>query len=339
MKELLFEIINEAQAGKVIIDSESWPICFNTLLKEGNNYQSFIQNHNFPVLFIENLEEFISLLEKYLNLELTISRRQPLIINNQELNLKKFLITYLFVNATTDDFLNPCAMLRNKIAFLQNQTLTNLNYSVPFNYLPNSYIQISDTLDSVYMETPHKIEISITNGTDTYHLPSISYGISNNTCYIYSVLNPKQAANTSYQKQIKRLLYKINESVSEEYLNVSPSAVLSLSIFLRILKLHHIKNVKVITYLPLRYLSRDLTAQERKEFIERNDFIQTNATNKLIDTFIRLQYHGIINITSYPYENDDSLHVTINMHLPDNNSFLSNINKKTLNKKDHQLVY
>ena len=33
MKDLLLEIINEAKDGKVIIDSETWPICFNTLLK------------------------------------------------------------------------------------------------------------------------------------------------------------------------------------------------------------------------------------------------------------------------------------------------------------------
>lgn len=55
MKELLFEIIREAQIGQVIIDNEVWPICFNTLLKDGDNYHTFTKNNHFPVLLLDNL--------------------------------------------------------------------------------------------------------------------------------------------------------------------------------------------------------------------------------------------------------------------------------------------
>jgi len=328
VKELLFEVINEAKNGHVIIDSESWPICFNTLLKVNNTYESHTNNNQYPVLLLDNLNEFLDLLKIYLDLEISLNRRHPIFIKDELRNHQKMLIAYLFVNATTDDFLNPCEMLRTKIAFLTEQKLSVFNHEIDLDITPNSQLKINSTLDSIYMETPYKFTLSFTNGIDTYHLPSISYGISNNTCYIYSILNPKQEIISSYQKKIKRLLYKINESVSEDNLNVSPSAVLSLSIFLKVLKLNNIQNIKVIPYLPLRYLSRDSFAKNNEELISRNDSIQTNATNKFLDTFLRLQYHGLIDIKSYPYEIDDSLHLNISNSPSINNSLLSSINAK-----------
>ena len=56
MKYLLLEVIKEAQEGQVTIDNEIWPICFSTLLKENNQYKSFIKNDYFPILFLDNLE-------------------------------------------------------------------------------------------------------------------------------------------------------------------------------------------------------------------------------------------------------------------------------------------
>lgn len=328
MKELLFEVINEAKNGQVIIDYESWPICFNTLLKVGNTYETYTNDNQYPVLLLDNLNKFLELLKRYLDLEISLNRRHTPFIGNHLRNHQKILIAYLFVNATTDDFLNPCAMLETKIAFLQDKKLSQINHKINLEQIPNSHLKITSSLDSIQMETPYKLTLSITDGNDTYQLPSISYGISHNKCYIYSVLNPKQEINTPYQKKIKRLLYKINESVPEENLYVSPSAVLSLSIFVKLLKLNNIKNIKVIPYLPLRYLSRDLFAKDNEELVARNDFIQTNATNKFLDNFFRLQYHGLVDINSYPYELDDSLHLTINNESTINNSFLSSINTK-----------
>lgn len=328
MKELVLEIIEEAKNGQVIIDNEIWPICFNTLLKQNNQYQSFVTNDWYPVLLLENFEQFLSLLEQYLELELSINRRHPVIVSNKERNLKKLLISYLFVNAKTEDFLNPNMMLKQRISFLQHHPLNNLDKTISFDYLPNTKIHITSKLDSVLMETPNRFETTIINDIDTYALPSISYAIAKDTCYIYSILNPKQPTTNAYHKKIKRMLYKINDSVPEDDLNVSPSAVLSLSIFLKVLRLYNIKKVEVVPYLPLRYLSRDLLARDNLQLTERNDFIQTNATNKFIDTFNRLQYHQMIDIQSYPYELDDCLSVFITETDPTNNLFLNSISKK-----------
>lgn len=157
--------------------------------------------------------------------------------------------------------------------------------------------------------------------------------------YIYSIINSKlENNNLEYNKKIKRELYKINSGVSinesDEYLkyknneidyypenisDVSPSAVLSLSIFMSLLYSKHITNIKVVPYLPIRYLSREIMANslsntdKKQELNNRNNFIQSNITDKFIRTFRRVSYHlSGTQIKSYPYELDEYMNINLN---------------------------
>ena len=203
------------------------------------------------------------------------------------------------------------------------------------------------------METPNKIELSLNskeNGENvSYNLPSIYYGISNKTCYIYSIMNPKEAkeispAEEAYKKKIKRLLYKLNAGVSpkekplseaENITDITPSFVLSLNIFISLLKNAHIEKIKVISYLPLRYSSRIIFASGRNnenELLEKNDSIQRNVTNKLIRTFRRIAYHDKnIVIEGFPYEVDEYLTIRL-LHTKEK------INNKILNDMAENII-
>ena len=159
-----------------------------------------------------------------------------------------------------------------------------------------------------------------------------------------------------FQKQINRLLYKLNDGVvdSEEYYeykealkrkeekeaqgeevteeiyypegnisDITNSFLFSLNIFMSLLQKEKIKTVKVIPYLPVRYNARALAAkeketeEERELYEQRNDMIQTNATNKLIRTFRRLSsQNGSVKVIMYPYEMDEFL--TINLDSREN---------------------
>ena len=211
------------------------------------------------------------------------------------------------------------------------------------------------------METPYRLEISLKNKENEFKLPSISYGIYNNNgkleCYIYSILNKKNIAKTEeenkYIKKISRLLYKLNNGVmdseNEEYKaykelrdnyypenisDVSVSSVLSLSIFINILKNKKINKIYGITYLPVRYLGRKITSDKienknRKEELEqRNNSIQKNLTDKFIRTFRRISYHmegvDIINIDNL---DNGILEININtIKNKINNELLEDIN-------------
>ena len=154
--------------------------------------------------------------------------------------------------------------------------------------------------------------------------------------------------------EINRYLFKINKDVvkDNEYLqyeqelekglesfypenvvDVTPKAVLALTIFLKVIKELGINKVTVVDYLPIRYDGKlkgkyavvDLYKKIYREEELNNKYIQAetqldsdqfNMTNKFIRTFNRVNYHlnNMSNVT-YPYEVDDKMHFIINDEL------------------------
>jgi len=367
MKDIFYELIQEARNGKVIIDGEEWPIAFNTRIIKDNELTEY--NENFPVLTIKNEEQFLDLLQEYLMLELELNRKAPQFNNEKEKNHIKMILAYLFVNATTEDFINPENLIRKNISFAKDQTFSELNDGVNFfidEHFLSSQIEVKRTKQSLLMETPYKLDISLVkhNGEQklTYPLPSISYGIDDETCYVYSLINPKRNKELTeeekqYEKRINRLLYKLNEGIieaeSNEYKNykeglsdyypenisdVTPSFLLSTVVFLSLLQKKNIKNIKIVPYLPVRYLSRQLTIEQTEDEVlkeklnERNNNIQNNATNKFIRTFMRAEYHmNSLTLTSYPYDNDEYLSFSLDTENNDiNNQILSDVSKSII---------
>lgn len=362
MKTIFKELIKEANIGNVIIDDESWPIAFNTkILEENKIYEN---ENNFSTLIIKDKEEFFKLLRKYLKLELEKNRKIPKFYKNISHNKIKWLMAYLFVNATCSDFSNPNEYIRREISFLEDNTFDYLDDGIDIDMecFSDSKLRIKHEVSSTSMETPNKINLSLIKNIDNkeveYNLPSIYYGIDNDTCYIYGILSPKPKKNISseenkYDKKINRILYKLNSGIkeSQDYFDfkeglssfypegnitdVTHSFVLSLSIFLGLLKNKNINKVKAVPYLPVRYASRFLTAinkediDKQKELLERNDKIQNNITNKFIRTFIRLSSQDkSISIESYPYEIDEYLTINLNKPKEVSNELLSNVKLK-----------
>lgn len=356
MKEIFEEIIKEANIGKIVIDGDEFPIAFNTLIYEdGQKIYSDRIYDEIPTLVIKNQTLFYTKITEYVSLYLNSSRKLPKFIHDIDKNNIKLIMSYLFANATTEDFLNPISLIERNIKFLNDDTFSNLNDTMntkELNSFMNSNLEITRTSQSVFMETPYKIDIKFTNyfGEEKvyYNLPSISYGIilenGEKVCYVYSILNPKEKNNKTnnqnkYEKKIAREMYKLNAGVreqeSEEYKNyingessyypenisdVSPSAIISLTVFLSLLEKENIKEIKVVPYLPLRYLSRELSLREIndsakvEELKARNNYLQQNITDKFIRTFRRVNYHfPSLEINRYPYELDEYMGVSLSL--------------------------
>ena len=346
MQKLFEELIKEASNGNVIIDDESWPITFNTKILEEDKEKVYENENNFSTLIIKDEEKFIKLLRKYISIELKKNRKMPKFYKNQSYNKIKWLMAYLFVNASVSDFFNPTEYLKRVIGFLEDNTFDFLDNGIEIDDFLDSKLKIKKEVSPTTMETPNRIILTLVDKTNEeleYNLPSIYYGIDNGTCYIYSLLSPKQKNNQSeeeikYNKKINRLLYKINTGLKEKEINeyyeykegksnyypegnitdVTHSFILSLSIFLSLLKRKNITKVKAVPYLPVRYASRYITANNKKdktkkeELLKRNNEIQTNATNKFIRTFRRISEEDkSVKIESYPYEVDEFL--TLNL--------------------------
>ena len=353
IQEIFTELIHEAKDGKVFIDGEEWPIGFNTTILTDGREVVYKNERNLSELIIKDEENFLKTLEDYVNLELAYKRKVPSFIMNKERNTIKWIMAYLFVNATTEDFINPVSYIKRRMAFLNDATFSYLNEPVSLeigNHFLNSSIKIKNSIHSIAMETPYRIDISLVNSINSkevsYPLATVTYGICDENgekvCYVYSLMKPKSKVSTEeesyYDKKVARMLYKLNDGIEKyevsEYFDykegnskyypegnitdVTPSFILSLSVFLSLLQREGIHHLKAIPYLPVRYLSRDIIASEVKEedtryqLKLRNDKIQENVTNKFIRTFRRIAFHTPdVEVLSVPYELSEYLELNI----------------------------
>ena len=364
MKEIFYELIKETCNGKVIIDNEEWNYSFNTIIKSNNKEKIRLENKDNNIcLIIKNEDNFFKLLEKYINLELSINRK-TLNIKNVKDKIK-FLIVNLFANATTEDFINPERFIRRNIFFLKDNTFNYLDKVLEVNVdnlLKDTNLEIKREQNSTMMETPYKITFTLKNEEEKHFLPSIYYGIEEENgikkCYIYGIQASKKNDNNKFNKKINRLLYKINDGVEDtqeyyDYKNnksdyypegnisdVTMSFLLSLNMFVTLLQSENIKEIKAVPYLPVRYNSRELAAirNNREDLFERNKKIQTNLTNKFIRTFRRLEkQNNNIEVTMYPYEIDEFLTIKLSNNKEIINKLLDETSKNIENCKPKKI--
>lgn len=320
MDELITSFFKQCASGRVQIGEFFYNIHFQI-----NEYNK----DNIPIIKVKNKETFYNYIKEFLNL----------FSEDEWLNK----LVYLFSNLSFSDFNDIELYIKRNINFVKNKLLENK--SIPF--LDE---KINIHIENYYQESPYCFISSITNGIDSYDLPIISYGISENICYIFAIQDKNKDKNSSYSKKIKRMLYKINKGVYEneslEYKNykenkstyypenisdVSPSAILSLSIFLKQLNEIGITKVKVVPFLPIRYNAKkeayqnkinylikkdNLTQEEQKEikqkYLEEHLRIQNNLTQKFLRNFFRINYHfPNVDIYSYPFDIDEYLNINL----------------------------
>lgn len=364
------EIIPQAKTGEVKLlvkdkfgeEEYIFNVGFNTYLESTLSFDNSLDSK--PILIINNKSRLINLLYEYVNL--CDKNNNAFSRFNLPSRIKCYL-TNLWANALYEDFANPSLFLKKQISFYNNKLCDINRFS--YNNLDDSEIIVEDIKQDIRMETPYVFKISLNKDGEVYNLPKISYAIDNGVCYIYAIQNEVCETLTSYQKKIKRLLYKLNEGVSiletDEYHNykntddyypenisdVSPSTLLSLSIFFDILKNKGFNKLKVISLLPVRYNSCELSLKKRYESKIKNSKlnnieqkkllleykienlrIQKNLSDKMIRNFRRLesQFDNCL-ITSFPMEFDEYLHLNIKEYKYGSNKFLDDIIKKEYN--------
>ena len=288
-----------------------------------------------PDLLITDKEKTISYLTTLVNIILSNYDFSKLIIKYGIYDVIKRIFIIILSNATYYDYEHFLEFLKRTIQFYKNKQIMSKIITKNIEILDGQFIA-NFSFDSFGYETPLKFDLIIANDKYNYYFPTINYGISNNTCYIYSIQKKIDNTVNSYTKRIKRVLNKINANVKEfsdldmkdTILGTTPSFILSLTIFCKCLKSQGINNIEFITFLPDRYFDREYTKYDM-------DMIQQNITEKNILSFYRLQYHfPNINI-NYPiydgYSFDglnhgNNLLINIsNMDDKSNNSFLNEI--------------
>ena len=209
LEEIFDKVILEAEEG---IKIKNFDIKFHTLEKYSLNSS---YNDGIPVLVIKNKKELLNKLKQYLELVVDVKK-----IDNNRNSIKK-CIALLFLNACFEDFSNPTKFVDNHINFILNNEFLSEDKV-------RGNIVIKRVTQSIYNETPYAFKAYINDGDKKLVLANISYGISDNTCYIYKM---DEVDNGNSIKDIDDV---------------------SLSMFLQELYLSGISKVKVVSCLPLR---------------------------------------------------------------------------------------
>ena len=104
--------------------------------------------------------------------------------------------------------------------------------------IPNNIV-IKKRAESIYKETPYAFKAYMKLGEDKYYLPYINYGISNDTCYIYNIVDSRNDKH---------------KEIESEY----NTKLLSLSLFMKELYNYGIGKIKVVSCLPMREEKNDI---------------------------------------------------------------------------------
>jgi hypothetical protein len=347
INRLIDEVINETKTGTVNADVKLY-------MKINTSNSSYF--HLIPTLNLENKELLYLKINEYISLNKNVISIIP---SDEKGGYIKRLIALLFSDMSFNDFNNPILYVQRKIDFMKNKLLEDKNIYIPF-----FESELIINIKGYAKETPFCFNSMLKDNEFNYLLPTISYGISDDTCYIYAIQDYNPHKKDAFHNKISRKLYKINKGVYEnetdEYKDykegkspyypenisdVSPSAVLALTLFLNEIYKKGIIKVKVIPYLPIRYENKikvlahraikeakknNFNEEEKRKYYldivrEYND-IQSNITEKFIRTFYRVSHHfNNVVVTSLPMEVDDCLHITLSEFFYSDNEILNEI--------------
>lgn len=361
-KEELFQIFKTQILGKNSVNIAGFT--FNTAYNYQISNKDFkIINPELPTLQIKDEDTFKTLLFDYVNEYLASNRlyTKPEMLDAEFSNVENktlYALTTLFANATFSDFENTNSYLTKRIGFLKNNLVFENNNWINcgnFEGVKDAHILIKMAENKHTLEAPDRLEIKVVkindNETEEVYLPSVIFGIYNNTAYVYTAQNLK-LSNTpceKLQKELNRARYKINKNISQDEQDVEPFEIISTTLFCGFLKSININKICVNNYLPMRYFAKQQAninkAKNNEEILNelsnKQQLIQENLTNKFTKTFLRIQEQSNA-ISLYSDLNSNELIFKNNtkiLSLNENcrSEFLINIYNNSSQNKDHTL--
>ena len=168
-----------------------------------------------------------------------------------EFLLKNYINTALWLKMTPEDFNNIHGFLYKQIEFVKNDNLFNMYDILNKNNIVDKYmnydIVATKKPNNIWFETISNMSFELVSDK-TYQLPSIHFGVCNNTCYIYGIQN---IDDSDKDKKIQRDIYKINKNITNQL--VHPSFILSMKTFIKMLIDQGIYNIEIPLLEPLSY--------------------------------------------------------------------------------------
>ena len=259
------------------------------------------------------------------------------------------LIRSIWLRMGVDEIDHVNDFLAKQLDFLYGDKLFNNRYQV-FEKYDNCKLVYDDIENDDNFETNNHLELSLINESDEkYSFPVVHYAISyedgNPVCYIYGIQSLKHQEKN---EKIGMLLNQYKRPLRNS--KVSPEFILTLKKFIDIIESYGVTTIKVpllqvFNYQQHEYLSNAIKkdyanyTEEEKEkyeieedkenlsigavfyfytkeiyerFVDKEDIISKNKTERLIDTFMIMEekYHNI-EFLNDPFIEGDTLLIKI----------------------------
>ena len=258
-----------------------------------------------PIIQIPNAETFAVLIQEYLNVAEKFYVADKNRFSLYDETLREKLILDLITNTTNYDRNNILSYIDTRTKMLKNPMQTG-HYLI--GETQDFSIKASLLKNPSMLEAPYRFTTYFTaENEDKFYLPTITFGVVDDTVYIYAIQAKKGKQTTPIAKKLDRHFRKVNKDVDMEDIigQVSPNALVSLTIFLSVMQKEGIKKVVAPNFMPLRYQTNlmgeenyfknngkgILEEQSLEEIIEKHNRQQFGITDKFTYTLLRYCHH------------------------------------------------
>ncbi len=310
-----------------------------------------ILNEAYPVLNIAKYSDFIATLTKLVNKMATrhMDTKNYYMLNKQ--SYAQFIVMSIVANMHASDFNSPISYLNRLIDSLDYDYQFNKELKIGETDIKNEHVDIFKLVEKnmLGMESMQNIKFSfVDKNNNMVYLPAIHYYLSDNKAYILGIQRVKNhVSDIELNKKVDRYLRKLDKGIEieEEYIegvnnikDISVSALAALTLFVSYYK--DLDTIYMPDYLPLRYINKIKDGDQEK--IEKTDAIQTNITDKLLMTGVRLCEHfdhldcgfdcGILEINMNDYKLQEGniiydLYESVNKHYKKDKVSIKKTNK------------
>ncbi len=258
-----------------------------------------------PIFQIPNVEAFALLTQAYLNIATKFFLADKEYFSYSDEAFKEKLFLDLLANTTNYDRNNILSYIEMRTKMLENELQTGhflLNQSSGFS-VKTMILKNKSMLEGPYRFTPYFLG----ENEEKFFLPSITFALVDDTVHIFVIQAKKEKQTGPLAKKLDRYFRKVNKDVDMEDIigQVSPNALISLTLFLSIMQKEGIKNVIAPNFMPVRYLinlngEENYFNREKKgldeetsleEITEKHNRQQFGITNKFTYTLLRYCHH------------------------------------------------
>ena len=294
-KETIEKIFKQAQEGKIEFAGWKYYVKFNTNIEgklSGQSDEHITINIPDYDLFIAKVARYLKSANKFYSDE-----KKYYELDGSAFDEK--MVMCLFLNMSFYDSQNVYNYIDVKTKMLDANLTIEKNKLGNLFYLKggeNKKINVNmwTKKNLSNLEAPYKMCFNMSNADgEKFALPAVTFGLANNKCYVYAVQQTKEASEGQLVKDLDRYLRKVNKCVNQEDIiaNVSPSFLVSLTLFCSQMKEMGIKQIIAKDFLPMRYMAVVDAPGACKERLEKLDRDQVNMTDKFMYLFLRYSHH------------------------------------------------